>query len=95
MEPLHPELRSGLKQAHPGLTDADIDRTEELLARRMLLDPQKEREQIARLDLERTELIRRLMPRYVEVVQAFRARRAAPPDKSKRKVVVTPKKPTP
>lgn len=75
MEPLHPQLREALKQAHPGLTDQDIDRFEELLARRMTCDPEREADQIEQLDRERIEMIRDLMPRYAEVARAFAARK--------------------
>lgn len=75
MEPLHPQLREALKQAHPGLTDQDVDRYEELLARRMTCDPEREAEQIERLDRERLAMLRDLMPRYAEVARAFAARR--------------------
>ena len=42
MEPMHPELREALKEAHPGLTDREIDRYEELLAARMRCDPERD-----------------------------------------------------
>ena len=75
MEPLHPDLRTALKDAHPSLTDEDIDRSEELLAERMNHDPVAEPERIAQLDAERTELIRQKMPDYSRVVQVFNALR--------------------
>ena len=74
MEPLHPEVRAALKTAHPGLTDEEIDRSEELLSMRMRLDPDTAAEQIAKLDRERMELIQRKMPRYAQVVQASKPR---------------------
>jgi hypothetical protein len=77
MEPLHPDLRAALKRAHPGLTDEDIDRSEELLNERMNTDPQADPERIARLDAEREELIRGAMPRYAEVVQVVKAEQLA------------------
>lgn len=77
MEPLHPDARLMLKQAHPGLTDDDIDRHEELLEQRMLYDPVKEAERIAEIDRRRMELIHRTMPRYAEVMRAFSSRNAA------------------
>jgi hypothetical protein len=46
MEPLNPKLRTALKRAHPGLTDEDIDRTEELLGSRMQFDPDKDSKEI-------------------------------------------------
>ena len=77
MEPLHPKLREALKKAHTGLADEDIDRSEELLAKRMLYDPEKEADRIAELDRERMELIRRTMPRYAEIARLFAAEQAA------------------
>ena len=83
MEPLHPEIREALKLAHPGLTDADIDRHEALLSLRMQHDPATDAERIGAIDAERLELVRRLMPRYEAVVRqpgvrpSFR--RAKPP----------------
>ncbi len=76
MEPLHPDLREALKQAHPGLTDQDIDRFEELLARRMTYDPEREAERIQELDRDRAEMVKRLMPRYAQVAQVLAARGA-------------------
>ena len=93
LEPLHPELRTALKKAHPGLTDKDIDRAEELLAQRMLYDPEKESLQIAQLDRERMELIERKMPRYAEITQAFGARMVKPRRRPDLKARVTIKKP--
>ncbi len=78
MEPLSPKLRKALKQAHPDLTDEDIDQTEELLVRRMRIDPEKEAGEIERLDLERAALLERLMPRYREVAQSLTAAAARP-----------------
>ncbi|HEX2317282.1 MAG TPA: hypothetical protein VHJ17_26275 [Thermomonospora sp.] len=75
MEPLHPELRQALKDAHPGLADEDIDRLEELLARRFSLDPETQTAEISRLDTEAAELQQRLMPHYREVTTAFAQQR--------------------
>jgi len=77
MEPLHPELRRALKEAHPGLTDETIDRVEELRARRFEIDPSAHPEEIARLDRERMQLINQHMPHYASVAQAFAATIAA------------------
>lgn len=95
MEPLHPELRAALKQAHPGLTDEEIDLSEELLARRMGCDPEKEADRIERLDRERAELIQRVMPRYAEVARAFAARTSRPQPRVTSKVTVRIKRPEP
>ena len=76
-EPLHPGLRDALKQAHPGLTDADIDRFEELTAQRFTLDPRENQIQLSELDRERNELLGQKMPQYLVVSKAFEAQRAA------------------
>lgn len=76
VEPLHSGLRDALKQAHPGLTDADIDRFEELTAQRFTLDPRENQIQLRVLDLERNELLKQKMPQYLTVEKAFKARRA-------------------
>jgi hypothetical protein len=79
MEPIHPALREELKRAHPGLTDADIDRYEELTSLRFTLDPVGSVEEIRRLDVERMAIVRAKMPRLGELENAFFARsRAAP-----------------
>lgn len=69
MEPLKPGVREALKQAHPGLTDATIDRVEELLAQRFLVDPDVDPLRIQELDRQRAELVRREMPKYEQVLQ--------------------------
>lgn len=71
MEPLHPRFREALKKVHRGLTDHDIDRFEELLAQRFLLDPEKDRERIIDLDREREKLVRETLPYYQVVWQRF------------------------
>ena len=53
MEPLHPRIREALKQEHPGLSDATIDRYEELLAERFLVDPESDPLRIQELDRQR------------------------------------------
>jgi hypothetical protein len=77
MEPLHPQLREALKNAHPGLTDEDIDTLEELSARCFECHPEEEADQIRELNRQRTELIRQAMPRYNEITQAFSVQAAA------------------
>jgi len=72
---MHPEFREALKAAHPGLSDRDIDRSEELLAERMRCDPEREAARIAELDKERRQLIERAMPRYAAVWRAFKSAR--------------------
>ncbi len=71
MEPLHPDLRTALKRAHPGLTDAIIDRYEELTAQQFILNPSLHAERFATLDRERQNILREHMPRYNEVLQQF------------------------
>ena len=93
MEPMHPVLRAALKEAHPGLTDAEIDRSEELLVQRMLADPEKDQETIVRLDRERLELIERTMPRYAEVARVVKGRLSEARQAEEPRVRVEPKKP--
>jgi hypothetical protein len=69
MEPLTPQFRLALKEAHPGLTDADIDRYEELVAARFQIDPDREPGRVREIDREREELLETRMPRYREVRQ--------------------------
>lgn len=92
MEPLHPDLRQALKRAHPGLTDDDIDRFEELLARVLSYDPTTEADAIARVSRERDEMLARMMPHYAEVAQAFAAERR-PRERAERPRVQTRIKP--
>lgn len=75
MEPLHPQFRQMLKDAHPGLTDDIIDRHEELVVRRFELDPDQDVVELVEIDRYREELIRRYMPHYSEVAARFRAAR--------------------
>ena len=77
MEPLHPDLRAALKAAHPGLTDAQIDQHEELLAQRLLLDPETQEAEIRALDRRREQLIQQYMPKFRQVTQMVHQRRAA------------------
>lgn len=74
MEPLPHELRAALKAARPGLSDATIDRIEVLLSKRMLCDPESEKDHVAQLDRERLEIIRREIPEYAEVARNYWAR---------------------
>lgn len=71
MEPLHARVREALKSAHPGLTDAEIDMAEALIVHRFSLDPEKDADEIRRLDAEHAVLIRQRMPRYHEITRAF------------------------
>ena len=76
MEPIHPVLREELKRAHPGLTDADIDRYQELTSLRFTFDPTTEENEIRRIDAERDRLVRTKMPRLADLENAFAARAA-------------------
>jgi hypothetical protein len=69
MKPLHPDLRDALKAAHPLLTDAQIDRYEELLAQRFLLDPDTQETEIQALDRRREQLVQQYMPNFQQVAQ--------------------------
>ena len=81
MEPIHPSTRAALKQAHPGLTDQDIDHYEELVSRRFRLHPERDVQEIAALDRERLELLEARMPHYEAVVRQVAAERSRPPQK--------------
>lgn len=80
MEPIHPKLRKELKRVYPQLTDADIDRYEELTSLRFTLNPATEAGKIREIDAERDRLVRAAMPRLGELENAFfaRARQASP-----------------
>jgi hypothetical protein len=95
VEPLHPDLRQALKRAHPGLTDDDINRFEELLARVLSLDPATESDTISRLSGERDDMLRRLMPHYARVAQAFAAERRSGEGAERRGVRTRIKPPEP
>jgi hypothetical protein len=45
VDPFTPEFRRLLKEAHPGLRDIDIDRLQELSARRFLVPPEERTDQ--------------------------------------------------
>jgi hypothetical protein len=78
MEPLTPEFREALKREHPGLTDADIDRHEALLAERFRLHPTRDSARIDAIDEERQRLLDERMPRYGQVVERLQAGRRSP-----------------
>jgi uncharacterized membrane protein len=77
VQPLRPEVRAALKRAHPGLTDATINRVQELLVLRSQLEPRRYADQIEALDRERVALMEAQIPRYAEVVQALKRSRDA------------------
>ena len=92
MEPIHPNTRAALKQAHPGLTDEDIDHYEELVSRRFQLDPERNAPEIAALDHERLGFLQSRMPHFEAVVRQAAAARARPPQKTESKVEIKPRK---
>lgn len=77
MDPMAPEVRRALKEANPGLTDEEIDRSEELLAQLQFLDPSdaQQEAEFARLESEFRDLVGRRMPRYDDVIAAANRRR--------------------
>ena len=77
MEPLSPAVRAALKQAHPGLDDATIDRLEELTVARTRFEPSVEAEAIRSIDAEIEQLLRERMPHFRQVVQSVAASEAA------------------
>ena len=95
MEPLNPKVREARKRAHPDLTDEEIDLSEELLARRMGFDPERDADQIAELDSKRIELIERSMPRYAEIARQAMAELASETQETKPKFKVEIKAPGP
>ena len=90
MEPLSPKMRAALKQVHPGLTDAEIDRYEALIFERMQCDPETQAKRIADLDDERVTLLKERMPRFNDVARQIASE--APPRKQRRAATVTVKK---
>ena len=71
MKPIHPTVREELKRAHPGLTDADIDRYQELTSLRFTLHPATSPEAIRAIDAERDRLLRTKMPQLGVIENAF------------------------
>lgn len=69
MEPLHPSDREALKRAHPGLTDAEIDRAEELIAEIDELGQVGRFEEADELRDRLSEYVRLHIPRYQEVMR--------------------------
>jgi hypothetical protein len=69
MEPLKPSVRDALKEEHPGLSDETIDRAEELLAQRFLIDPEAEPLRVQELDRERAQLLQQEIPKFEQVIQ--------------------------
>ena len=92
MEPLHPKARAALKEAHPGLTDADIDHYENLISARFNVDPSAHPEQIAELDRQRLEFLSRKMPHFEAVVRQVAAERKTPVRKPEVSVEIEPGK---
>lgn len=64
MDPLDPRTRVALKKAHPGATDEDVDKSEELIDRLGELDPDVDRQEWLRLTHEIETLLRHVMPKY-------------------------------
>ncbi len=75
MEPLHPRDREALKRTHPGLTDADIDRTEELVTQVDTLDELGKTDEAEELRVQLSDLVRQRIPRYQEVMRELAASR--------------------
>jgi hypothetical protein len=73
MEPYSPDFRRALKEAHPGLSDGDIDQLQELTTRRAGMQPGRDAETILRFDQQIDELLRKRLPRFQEVVREHAA----------------------
>jgi hypothetical protein len=71
MLPVDADVREALKKAHPGLTDADIDRYDALTSLRASLDPRTSADQIRRIDAERDAIVRTKMPRLGAIENAI------------------------
>jgi hypothetical protein len=92
MEPLHPKVRAALKEAHPGLSDADIDHYESLVSARFNVDPSTDPKQLAEIDRLRTEFLRRKMPHFEAVVRQVASERQAPIRKPEISIKIDPTK---
>jgi hypothetical protein len=75
VEPLHPDLRRELLNIHDGLDDNDLNRLEELTARRFTLRPDRDAAELREIDAEREALLREKLPFFREVSASFAARR--------------------
>jgi hypothetical protein len=73
MEPYSPAFRSALKDAHPGLQDAEIDRLEELTTRRAQTLPERDAHIMLSLDEQINELVRDKMPNFHRVTREYSA----------------------
>lgn len=98
-EPYPPEFRRALKDAHPGLQDADIDLLQDLTTRRLRLrqeqqaSPRPEAQRIENLDQQIEELIRTRMPDFHAVArQQAAAQRAEIASSAKPAVEIRPKR---
>jgi len=91
MEPIHPKLRKELKRVYPQLTDADIDRYDELTSLRFTLNPASAAGKIREIDTQRDRLVRK-MPRLGELENAFfaRARQASQRTKAPPRIEIKP-----
>lgn len=80
MQAFEPELREALKEAHPGLTDADIEQVAAALSERQDVDRRRRPEEAERIDRRWREAARKV-PRLREIMLAFDRReiQAQPP----------------
>lgn len=98
-EPYPPEFRRALKDAHPGLQDADIDLLQDLTTRRLRLRqeqqaaPGPETQRIENLDQQIEELIRTRVPDFHAVARRqAAARHAASASQARPAVEIRPKR---
>ena len=73
MEPLKPIVRDAMKEAIRGLTDETIDRSEELLAQRFLIDPEAEPLLLQQIDQKREQLLKEI-PNFQQVIEKVQGR---------------------
>ena len=93
MEPYSPEFRRFLKEAHPGLRDADIDLLQELTTRRIRVLPEADSNLIQSLDRQITELKQTRMPNFDLVAREYAAiQRAEQAVREAPRVVIRPKR---
>ena len=73
MEPFLPEFRRALKEAHPGVSDSDIDRLQELTTRRASIGGERDAQTRLSLDHQIDELLREKLPQFDKVAREHAA----------------------
>jgi hypothetical protein len=73
MRAIDASLRELLKEAHPALTNEELDRFNELTARRYTLGCDSNGQEIRRLDRAIDDFVRTKMPRFSAIAQQYKA----------------------